>query len=126
MLQFVIPLDVLPQRLLVGEGLATRAVRAGQGDVHLPTTGLHMGQAGTCAKAKTLANGRGMVVPLLIQEGGEKRNIKTVHNIGIIETSLCLTSPTDLFFRLNLWEFGFMSACNIYELLRIPMPASPT
>ena len=56
MLQFVIPLDVLPQRLLVGEGLAIRAVRAGQGDVHL-TTGFHMCQAGTSAEAKTLTNG---------------------------------------------------------------------
>ena len=57
MLQFVIPLDVLPQRLLIGEGLAIRAVRAGQGDVHLLTTGLHMCQAGTSAEAKTLTNG---------------------------------------------------------------------
>ena len=57
MLQFVIPLDVLPQRLLVGEGLVIRAVRAGQGDVHLLTTGLHMCQAGTSAEAKTLTNG---------------------------------------------------------------------
>ena len=120
MLQFVIPLDVLPQRLLVCEGLAIRAARAVQGGLHLPTTGLHMGQAGACAQAKTLANGRGIVVPLLVQEGGKKRNIKTVHNVGIIETSLCLTSPTALFFGLNFWTFEFMPACNIYELLRIP------
>ena len=121
MLQFVIPLDVLPQRLLVCEGLAIRAARAVQGGLHLPTTGLHMGQAGACAQAKTLANGRGIVVPLLIQEGGKRRNIKTLHNIGIIETSLCLTSPKALFFGVNLLgTFEFMPACNIYELLQIP------
>ena len=74
MLQFVIPLDVLPQRLLVCEGLAARAVRAGQGNVHLPTTGLYMCQAGACAQAKTLANGGRIVVPLLIQGGGREIN----------------------------------------------------
>ena len=74
MLQFVIPLDVLPQRLLVCEGLATRAVRAGQGDVHLPTTGLHMCQAGTCAQTETPPNGRWIVVPLLLQGGGKEIN----------------------------------------------------
>ena len=74
MLQFVIPLGVLPQRLLVCEGLATRAARTGQGDLHLPITGLHMCQAGACAQAKTLTNGGGTVVPLLIQGGGKEIN----------------------------------------------------
>ena len=67
MLQFVIPLDVLPQRLLVGEGLAIRAVGADQGNVHLLTTGLHMCQRGTSAEAKAFTNGGGIVVPLLIK-----------------------------------------------------------
>ena len=54
MLQFVVPLDVLPQRLLVCEGLPIRTVGAAQDNVHLPTTGLHMCKAGDCAEAKTL------------------------------------------------------------------------
>ena len=54
MLQFVVPLDVLPQRLLVREGLPIRTVGAVQDNVHLPTTGLHMWQAGDCAEAKVL------------------------------------------------------------------------
>ena len=73
-LQFVIPLDVLPQRLLVREGLPIRTVGAVQDNVHLPTTGLHMCQAGACAQAKTLTYGRGIVVPLLIQGGGKEIN----------------------------------------------------
>ena len=57
MLQFVIPLDVLPQRLLVREGLPIRTVGAVQDNVHLPTTGLHMCKAGDCAEAKALTKG---------------------------------------------------------------------
>ena len=53
-LQFVVPLDVLPQRLLVREGLPTRTVGADQDTVHLLTTGLHMCKAGDCAEAKAI------------------------------------------------------------------------
>ena len=37
-----------------------------------------------------------------------------------ISNRASLTSPTALFFGLNLWTFEFMPACNIYELLPIP------
>ena len=42
-----------------------------------------------------------------------------------ISNRASLTSPTALFFGLNLWTFEFMPACNKYELIRTPSAGEP-